>query len=109
MVNSRLSIKPNVETNNIRFNAKVHMEEIEEYRQHLFTVMIGMEDGDVPMDVSRYDRIYDLFYGDLWDLYEVLAKRDGKDYVYITEEQMELAQKIISLMSKKRDNTSKGE
>lgn len=84
------------------FSVSDCMDDIECYRNHLYEAMSDMEEVDSHMDVARYDSMYDLYYGDLQDLYDVLCRKDGSDTAYLTEGQIRLAQRIISLMSNKR-------
>lgn len=85
-----------------QFSVAACIDEIDSYRNHLYEAMSDMEEGDSHMDVARYDKMYDLYYGDLQDLYDALCNKDRSDTAYLTEGQIRLAQRIISLMSNKR-------
>ena len=88
-------------TNLYPFSVSACIDDIESYRDHLYDTMSDMEAFDSHMDVARYDSMYDLYYGDLQDLYDVLCETVS-DTAYLTEEQIRLARRIISLMSNKR-------
>lgn len=86
------------------FSVQKHAHDVEYYHNHLFNVMADMESGEIPMDNSRYDKIHDLYYGDLMELYEAMFNsRDGR-VVYLTGKQIGLAKKITVWASERRAN-----
>ena len=93
------------------FSMSKQIADIDYYRNHLLETMRRMDDGDIPMDIERYDRIHDMLHGDLEDLYEMLEKCRGEKTAYITEGQYELAQKIVKWASSRRiqNNRNEGE
>lgn len=87
------------------FSVAKHAHDIEYYHNHLYNVMCAMESGEIPMDASRYDRIHDLYYGELMELYEMMFNsRDGR-IVYLTGKQIGLAKKITHWASERRANS----
>ena len=84
------------------FSVQKHAHDIELYRNRLFNTMHDMESGEIPMDAARYDRIYDFYYGQLEELYNMMwATRDGR-IVYLTGEQISLAKRIVFWASEQR-------
>ena len=84
------------------FGVQAHAHSIEFYHNHLFNTMAAMESGEIPMDKARYDKIHNLYYGDLMDLYEAMFdSRDGR-VVYLSGKQIGLAKKIIVWASEQR-------
>ncbi len=85
------------------FSVKKHAHDIEFYRNRLFNIMHDMESGEIPMDKERYDRIYDMYYGALEDLYNAVCfgSRDGLT-VQLTGPQIALAKKIVFWASETR-------
>ncbi|MBR5286389.1 MAG: hypothetical protein IKU30_05760, partial [Clostridia bacterium] len=58
--------------------------------------------GAIPMDSKRYDRIYDFYYGELEELYEMMfSSRDGIT-VQLTGKQLALANRIVMWASETR-------
>lgn len=87
------------------FSVQKHAHSIELYHNHLFNTMTAMESGEIPMDSVRYDKIHDLYYGELMQLYEAMFNsRDGR-VVYLTGKQIELAKKIVVWASERRANS----
>lgn len=84
------------------FSVAKHAHDIEYYHNHLYITMRDMEDGDTPMDVDRYDRIYDLYYGELQELYEKMFDSPDGRIVYLTGKQISLAKKIVFWASERR-------
>lgn len=79
------------------FSTRKHAHDIEFYRNRLFNTMKDMENGEIPMDAARYDRISDMYYGALQDLYDavVFGSYDGVT-CRLTGEQLNLANKIVA-------------
>lgn len=87
------------------FSIAKHAHDIEYYYNHLYNVMRDMESGEIPMDNKRYDKISNLYYGDLRELYEMMFNsRDGR-IVYLTGKQIGLAKKIVHWASESRANS----
>lgn len=84
------------------FSVQKYAHSIEFYYNRLYNVMAAMDSGEIPMDNDRYDRIYNLYYGDLMELYEAMFNsRDGR-VVYLTGKQIGLAKKIVAWASEQR-------
>ena len=84
------------------FSVQKHAHDIEYYHNHLYCLMRDMESGEIPMDSARYDRIFEFFYGELMELYEMMFNsRDGR-VVYLTGKQIGLAKKIVIWASERR-------
>ena len=84
------------------FSVQKHAHDIEYYHNHLYCTMCDMENGTIPMDQKRYDKIYDMLYGPLEELYEMMfTSRDGR-VVYLTGKQIALAKKIVFWASESR-------
>ena len=82
-----------------------HAHDIEFYRNRLFNTMRDMENGEIEFDKARYDRICDLYEGDLTELYEaVLNSRDGR-VAYLTGSQIGLAKRIVAWASEQRSES----
>ena len=87
------------------FSVAKHAHDIELYHNRLYNTMRDMESGEIPMDQARYDRISDMFYGPLMELYEMMFNsRDGR-IVYLTGPQIGLAKKIVAWASNVRYGT----
>lgn len=87
------------------FSVQKHAHDIEFYHNRLFNTMCDMDSGEIPMDKARYDRIYDMYYGELMELYEaVLSSRDGR-IAYLTGKQIALAKRIVFWASEQRANS----
>ena len=84
------------------FSVSKHAHDIEYYHNHLYCAMRDMEDGYEPMDVDRYDRIFDLYYGELQELYEKMFDSQDGRIVYLTGKQIALAKKIVFWASDRR-------
>lgn len=77
------------------FSVRKHAHDIELYHNRLYNTMCDMQSGEIPMDAARYDKIHDMFYGPLMELYEMMfTSRDGV-VVYLTGPQISLAKKIV--------------
>lgn len=86
------------------FSVRKHAHDIEYYHNHLYNVMRGMESGEIPMDADRYDRISDMYYGELQELYAMMFNsRDGYT-VLLTGKQIGLAKQIVLWASDSRAN-----
>ena len=89
-------------TKSYPFSVAKHAHDIEYYHNHLYNIMRDMESGEIPWDTARYDKIHDLYYGDLMDLYEMMFNsRDGR-IVYLNGKQLGLAKKIVHWASESR-------
>ncbi len=88
------------------FSTAKHAHDIEFYRNRLFNTMADMESGEIPMDAERYDRIHDMYYGALEELYDAVCynTRDGR-ISYLTGPQIALAKRIVAWASETRANT----
>lgn len=88
------------------FSTAKHAHDIEFYRNRLFNTMYAMESGEIPMDAKRYDRIHDMYYGELEELYNAVCynTRDGR-ISYLTGKQIGLAKKIVFWASEQRANS----
>ena len=86
------------------FSVAKHAHDIEYYHNHLYNTMRDMESGETPMDAARYDKISEMYHGELADLYEMMFNsRDGW-VVYLTGKQIALAKKIVHWASESRAN-----
>ena len=86
------------------FSVRKHAHDIEFYRNRLWNTMHDMESGEIPMDAKRYDRIYNMYYGPLMELSDMmLSTRDGIT-VQLTGPQIALAKKIVLWSSEERAN-----
>lgn len=84
------------------FSVAKHAHDIEYYHNHLFNTLSDMESGEIPMDAARYDKIHDMYYGPLMELYEMMfTSRDGR-IVYLTGPQLALAKRIVFWASESR-------
>lgn len=84
------------------FSVQKHAHDIEFYHNRLYNTMCDMENGTIPMDQKRYDKIYDMLYGPLEELRDMMfSSRDGK-VVYLTGEQIALAKKIVAWAQEQR-------
>lgn len=85
------------------FSVKKHAHDIEFYRNRLKNIMYAMESGEIPMDGERYDRIYDMYHGELEDLHNAIlfGSRDGIT-AQLTGKQIALAKKIVFWASEER-------
>ena len=88
------------------FSTQKHAHDIEFYRNRLFNTMADMESGEIPMDTKRYDRIYEMYYGELEELYDAVCynTRDGR-ISYLTGPQIALANKIVAWDHETRANS----
>lgn len=84
------------------FSASKHAHSIEYYKNHLFCVMCDMESGEIPMDKKRYDRMHDMYYGELRELLNEMV--GGAPMVYLNGKQIALAKKIVVWASESRAN-----
>ncbi len=84
------------------FSVAKHAHDIEYYHNHLYCTMRDMEDGDIPFDSERYDKMHDLYYGDLWELYAAMFDSSDGHLVYLTGKQIALAKKIVFWASDRR-------
>ena len=88
------------------FSTRKHAHDIEFYRNRLYNTMRGMESGEIPMDGKRYDRIYNMYNGELEALYNAVCfnTNDG-NISWLTGKQIALAKKIIIWASETRANS----
>lgn len=91
------------------FSVAKHAHDIEYYHNHLYNVMHDMEVGTIPMDAKLYDRMYDMFYGPLMDLYEAILNSNNGYTVQLTGPQIALAKRIVFWASERRANHCKPE
>ena len=67
--------------------------------------MRDMEDGEIPYDEKRFDRIEEMYYGPLAELYDaVTSSRDGR-VAMLTGPQIALAKQIVIWASETRAAT----
>ena len=78
------------------FSKEKHAHDIEFYRNRLFNTMCDMENGTIPMDAERYDRIHDMYYGELEDLYNAVCYTGDYKVSLLTGKQIGLAKKIVA-------------
>ena len=77
------------------FSVRKHAHDIELYHNRLYNTICDMQSGEIPMDAARYDKIHNMFYGPLMELYEAMFNsRDGV-VVYLTGPQISLAKKVV--------------
>ena len=86
------------------FSTAKHAHDIELYHNRLFNTMCDMESGEIPMDKVRYNRIHDMYYGELMDLMEAMSGSCGQ-VIYLTGKQIGLAKKIVIWASETRAAT----
>lgn len=78
------------------FSLVKHAHDIEFYHNRLFNTMCDMESGEIPMDKARYDKIYDMYYGELRDLQNAMMNSpDGGRTCLLTGKQIYLAKRIV--------------
>lgn len=82
------------------FSASKHAHSIEYYKDYLFCVMCDMESGEIPMDRKRYDRMHDMYYGELMELRQEFG--GCEPVVYLDGKQIALAKKIVWWASNRR-------
>lgn len=87
------------------FSAAKHAHDIEFYANRLWLTMRAMEDGETPMDVARYNRINDMYYGPLNDLRQAFCGAACCPVIYLTGKQIALAKKIVIWASNTRAET----
>ena len=92
------------------FSTAKHAHDIEFYRNRLKNTLSAMENGEIPMDCDRYDRIYDFLNGELEDLYNAVCfgTNDGIT-CQLTGRQISLAKKIVFWASEQRASHCKPE
>ena len=84
------------------FSVQKHAHSIELYYNHVKNTLADMEAGEIPMDRARYDRLADFLDEKLLPLYTAMFdSRDGR-WVYLTGEQIGLANKIVAWASERR-------
>lgn len=86
------------------FSAPKHAHDVEFYANRIFNTMKDMESGEVPMDISRYDKLYDMYYGPLMELRETI-NGSYTPIVHLTGKQIGLAKRIVIWASETRANT----
>lgn len=88
------------------FSTAKHAHDIEFYRNRIKNIMYDMESGEIPMDKARYDKLYDMYYGPLEELYDAVCynTRDGR-ISYLTGPQIGLAKRIVLWASETRAQT----
>ena len=75
------------------FSVAKHAHDIEFYHNRLANIMYAMESGEIPMDKERYDKIYDMRYGPLEELMDVIY--GSGPIALLTGPQIGLARKIV--------------
>lgn len=84
------------------FSVAKHAHDIEFFHNRLYNIMRDMEDGETPMNNELHDKICDLYYGDLQELYlKMFDSRDGR-VVFLTGKQIGLAKQIVLWASNSR-------
>ena len=87
------------------FSKTKHAHDIEFYHNRLWLTARGMEDGEIPMDKERYERICKMLDGELLDL-QYAVNYSGNAYVaQLTGKQIALAKKIVAWASNTRAET----
>lgn len=84
------------------FSVRKHAHDIEYYHNHLFNTIHDMEVGTIPMDKERYDRMSDMYYGPLMELYEKVLTEGNGYTVQLTGAEIGLAKKIVAWASESR-------
>ena len=87
------------------FSAAKHAHDIEFYANKIWLTMREMEDGEIPMDVERYNRLNDMYYGPLNELRQAFAGACVRPVIYLTGKQIGLAKKIVVWASETRAAT----
>ena len=83
------------------FSCPKHAHDIELYANRLYNTMKDMESGEIPMDVARYDKIYDMYHGPLMELREAI-NGSYSPVAQLTGPQIGLAKKIVFWASETR-------
>lgn len=83
------------------FSTAKHAHDIEFYANRLFNTMCDMESGEIPSDIARYNRIHDMYYGELMELRNTMCGACGR-VIYLTGKQIALAKKIVAWASNER-------
>lgn len=87
------------------FSVEKHAHDIELYHNRLYNTMYEMEAGEIPMDREKYDKMSNLYYGELSELYEMMFNsRDGR-VVYLTGKQIGLAKEIVAWAAEVRTDS----
>ena len=86
------------------FSTEKHAHDIEFYSNRLYNTMVDMETGEIPYDEEQYNRIHDMYYGELRELRNCMAGMCGRP-VYLTGKQIALAKKIVAWASGTRAAT----
>ena len=86
------------------FSIAKHGHDIELYHNRLFNTMCDMENGEIPMDAARHNRIHDMYYGLLMELMEAI-NGSYSPIAQLTGPQIGLAKKIVFWASETRANS----
>ena len=87
------------------FSAAKHAHDIEFYHNRLWLTARAMEDGEIPMDKPRYERICNMLDGDLRELQNEFAGACCRPVIYLTGKQIGLAKRIVVCASETRAAT----
>ena len=77
------------------FSLPKHAHDIEFYHNRVFNTMSDMESGEIPMDTARYNELYDLYYGPLAELMDVIYG-SRSPVAQLTGPQIGLAKEIVA-------------
>lgn len=85
------------------FSTRKHAHDIEFYKNRLYNTMCDMENGEIPWDGERYEKMYEFYFGELMELYDAVCfnTRDGV-VSYLTGKQIALAKQIVVWASETR-------
>lgn len=84
------------------FSIQKNAHSIEFYYNHVKNTMYDMENGEIPMDITRYNRLSDFMDDKLLPLYEkMFDSKDGK-VVFLSGAEIALANKIVNWASERR-------
>lgn len=86
------------------FSITKHAHDIEFYANRIFNTMKDMESGEIQMDGKRYDKLYNMYYGQLMELREAI-QGSYSPIAQLTGKQIGLAKKIVLWASETRANT----
>ena len=87
------------------FSKTKHAHDIEFYHNRLWLTARAMEDGEIPMDKDRYNRINDMLYGELNELRQAVSYTGDAYVALLTGKQIALAKKLVVWASETRANT----
>lgn len=87
------------------FSVEKHAHDIELYHNRLYNTLYEMEVGEIPMNREEYDRLSDLYYGELQGLYDMMFQSHDGRVVYLTGKQICLAKEIVAWAAEARANS----